>query len=259
MTEFQPSTAWPCRFVCDVDTYSPTVTAGAVQMATDILWALSGRQFGLTTVTLRPTRWYPRETSFPDAWIAMPGAMWPPMGAVSYSSDWYGWPAASCMGSNTAHLPAPVKTVTQVKVDGVALTPVTGYRVDDNRILVRTDGSLWPSFNDLRLDDTQVGTWSVTAQYGLGVPASAQWAIGELACELLKGFNGEDCRLPRNLVSVVRQGVSVQLPAAADTFKDGLTGLQLCDLFISTWNPKHLRARARTYSIDTMPPRRVNT
>lgn len=257
MTDFAPIALWPIRWACDVSTASPIVTGLAARYATDTIWALSGRQYGLITITLRPARWFPRETSFPDAWLAMPGAMLPPLGATSYGGGWWGWPGF-CMGSTEAHLPAPVKSITQVKVDG-AILPTTSYRVDDNRILVRIDGGTWPSYNDLRFADTAVGTWSVTAQYGQSVPDGAELAVGELACEYLRAINGEDCRLPRNISSIARQGVTITMPDPVQTFKDGLTGLRLVDQFVMTWNPNRLKRRAKAYSVDLIVARRTNT
>lgn len=257
--DFTPTALWPVRWSCDVSTVSPYATGAAVKFASDTLWALSGRQFGLTTVTLRPARWYPIDTPFPDVWLAMPGAMMPPLGATGYSGGWWGFPAGLCLGTTDAHLPAPVKTVSQVKVDGLVL-PSSSYRVDDNRILVRTDGNTWPGFNDLRLDDSQIGTWSVTAAYGMAIPDGAELAIGELACEYLRGMNGEDCRLPRNVTQIARQGVTITMPNPTEAFKAGLTGLRLTDAFILTWNPGRLRRRARTYSVDNIASvRRSNT
>jgi hypothetical protein len=259
--DFTPQALWPCRFNCDVSTASPTVTGLAVQFATDVLWALSGRQFGFTTVTLRPVQWHQRDTPFPDLWIAWPGAMAPPMSASPFGT-WWGWAIDEIdMGfcSNVeARLPAPVYDVTQVKVDGQIL-PTTSYRVDDNRILVRTDGNAWPAWNDLRKDDTQNGTWSATGVFGSNIPADAALAVGELACEFLRAIDGEDCRLPKNITSIARQGVTIRLPDPAEAFKSGLTGLRLPDLFIKTWNPKGLRSRARSYSVDTHLLRRTGT
>jgi hypothetical protein len=137
---------------------------------------------------------------------------------------------------------------------------VTGaYRLDDNCKLMRVDGGSWPVSNNLTLDDSQVGTWSVTAKYGEGLPDGANLAVGELACEILKAMNGEDCRLPRTVTNIVRQGVSVSIPSVSDMFANGVTGLYLVDIFIKTWNPKALRARARSYSVDSLGPRRVGT
>ena len=151
----------------------------------------------------------------------------------------------------------PVNTITQVKVDGSPLV-TGGYRVDDNRRLVRLGGT-WPRCNDLNKDDTQIGTWSVTATYGEDVPEGGKWAVGELACELIRAFKGEECRLPRTVTSLARQGVSIQFPDVASLFEKGRTGLYLVDLFISAWNPHNATRRARTFNVDQSSARRVGT
>jgi hypothetical protein len=259
--DFTPVDPWPVRFPCDVSTSSPYVTGIAVKFASDVLWALTGRQFGYTTVKLRPTRWHKHDTPFPDVWLAWPGTFGSYWGAVSFGA-WWGWPDLDpvCGSPSEAHLPAPVTSVTEVKVDGVVLTGGgVQYRMDDNRILVRTDGSTWPLYNDLARDDTQVNTWSVTAKFGQSVPSGAEIAVGELACEYLRALGGEDCSLPKNVTQVARQGVTISMPDPSEMFDKGLTGLRMVDTFITTWNPGHLRARARSYSVDTAMARRTNT
>lgn len=268
MTDYTTVTPWPVRWSCDVSTYSATATGTAVQLATATIWALTGRQFGLTTVTLRPCRDYARDTPFPDAWLSWPGTQQPPLGATASGGYWGYWgvPAlcgscsqgCSCTGLATVRLPAPVHAVTSVRVDGAPL--VTGsWRVDDYRWLVRTDGLLWPTQNNMSLDDTHLGTWSVTAVFGTLPPPGSEVAVGELACQLLRAMNGEDCRLPSTVTSLVRQGVTIQMPDPAQMFQTGLTGLYTVDLFIQTWNPGRLRARAQTYAIDRPTHRRVGT
>jgi hypothetical protein len=157
-----------------------------------------------------------------------------------------------------ARLPDAVSSIIQVKVDG-GVVPTGSYRVDDNRLLVRTDGQHWPRCNDLSKDDTQTGTWSVTAAYGQEVPEPGQLAAGELACEILKAMRGEDCRLPAGVTQLVRQGVTISIPDFGDILMKGRTGLYLCDMFIMSENPGHLRQRARVYNIDRPTQRRAGT
>lgn len=263
--DFTPSANWPVTWTCDVSTESPTITGAAVAFATEVLHSLTGQQFGFTTVKLRPCRDCGYSTPFPDGWQSWPGTQPPPIGATG-SGGYFGWwfplgcgscayDGCGCTVISQVRLPAPVHAVTEVKVDGVVLA-TNAYRVDNSRFLVRVDGSTWPLANNLAKDDTQVGTWSVTAQYGQSVPTGAALAIGELACEFVRGLAGQDCRLPRGVTQLARQGVTISLPDLATQFKDGLTGLYFTDMFISTWNPNHLRARPRVYSVDRGTMRR---
>lgn len=261
-----PCDPWPVRWVCDVSAESPSATGIAVASATRILWALTGRQFGTCTTTIRPCRsdcydsWpyagydlWSAPTTYGYGYLDFTGLYWYPLGCGGCSSG-----GCSCSVVSEARLPDAVSSIIQVKVDGSPL--VTGaYRVDDNRLLVRTDGGQWPRCNDLSKNDTQVGTWSVTAAYGQEVPEPGQLAVGELACEILKAMRGEDCRLPAGVTQLVRQGVTISVPDFGDILMHGRTGLYLCDMFIMSENPKHLRQRARVYNVNAPTHRRAGT
>jgi hypothetical protein len=160
----------------------------------------------------------------------------------------------SCAEISEVILPSPVSSIVNVKLDGVAVTGI--YRVDNNRLLIRTDGQKWPRCNDLNKDDSQVGTWSVTALYGEDVPEIGQLAMGELTCELLRAMAGEDCRLPPGVTQLTRQGVTVSIPDFGELFKDGRTGLYLTDMFLAWANPNRLMNRSRVYSVDRVAHRR---
>lgn len=259
---FGPCSDWETYWTCDPSSYSPVLTGYAATFATRTLWALSGRRFGTCTVTLRPCRYDCMEN-----WNAYPLWDWP----TGYSMppwDWYTVPysCGSCPGNcscgslSEVILPSPVNTVVSVKMDGTPMvTGGSAYRVDDNRFLVRTDGAAWPRCNDLTLDDTHAGTWSVTAAYGEDIPDSARLAMGELTCEILKASSGEDCRLPPGVTQLVREGVTIQYPDVGQLLKEGRTGLYLTDLFLSTENPEGHRQRARVYGVDRPRHRRTGT
>jgi hypothetical protein len=260
----EPSAAGPCEswdaiYPCDVSTESPDCLTDAVAAASTIAWALSGRQFGLCTVTLRPcavdcTTWAP-------GWMAWSGPQF-----STWPLGWY-WPLGpcgdcpdkcSCSARARAQLPYPVHDVVQVRLDGSPM--VTGaYRVDDNRTLVRTDGGAWPTCNDLTKPITSAGTWDVTARYGLDPPLLGKYAVGELACEFVRAFRGEECQLPKTVTHVVRQGVRLNFADVGDLLRVGRTGLYITDMFIASVNPGKLKRRARVFSVDDPTPTRVGT
>lgn len=263
--DFGPQSNWPVSWPCDVSAESPAITGKAVDFATDVLWALSGQRFGLIRVTLRPCRRECRPTSFPGyLWDPLPGshiatpgqypAGWGVVGAGCAACG----DSCSCTELSEVVLPAPVNQVVTVKVDGVTLSGAgVQYRMDDNRILVRVDGGRWPYCQNLRLDDTQTGTFSVTADYGEDVPGSASLAMGELACEVLKLFRTGSCSLPYNVASLARQGVSLALTDPTALLDDhGKLGLRLCDLFLHAVNPDRLRTAPRVFSVDDVMARR---
>lgn len=231
--------------------------AYALQVATEILWERSGRQFGLCTFKLRPCK----EDCLPPGPLIpqtnMTGWQWPFPAKISG-----GWVniACSCRGDcsctriHQVRLPYPIADIVEVKVDGAVL-PADSYRVDDYRHLVRLDGEPWPRCNDLTLADTEVGTWSVDASYGTVVPSSGSLAVGELATEIMRACLDLDCRLNPQVTQVTRQGTQSQVLNQA--FGKNL-GLRFSDMFISTVNPGRSRLAA-VYDIDGASPRRVGT
>lgn len=261
MAQFGPCESWPVTWVCDVSCESPTVTAQAVELATEVVWALSGRQFGLCEVTLRPCRRDCADFPWPNQPTEWAGTSW--LSSALINGQWFNIVCGrcsrgcSCSTISEILLPAPVHSIVEVKIDG-AVVSGSEYRLDDNRILVLLDGD-WPSCNDLALPDTEPGTWSVTARYGVEVPTGGSWAVGELACELIRARNGEDCRLPKDVQQLVRQGVTLQFPNILELIDSGKTGLYLVDQFIATWNPHGLKRRSGVYSVDNPPHRRTGS
>jgi hypothetical protein len=259
-----PCADWPVTWTCDVTTLNPAVTGLAVSMATETLWALTGMRFGTCEITLRPCARECDNGAFYDDFGPPWQAGWSYPQPALIGGLWFNLTCGSCHGGcscNTVSevlLPAPVNTIVEVLIDG---TPMASgaYRVDNHRLLVRTDGGVWPRCNDLSLDDTEVGTWSVTATYGEALPDGASLAMGQLACEIAKAASGGDCKLPAGLQQLVRQGVTISYPDVGELFRQGRTGLYLVDMFVSTWNPYGLRQRSRVYSVDRPTVRRAGT
>jgi hypothetical protein len=237
------------------------VTGIAVTSATEILFALSGRRFGLCEVTSRPCRedcydypYYTNLLPWTGQWPypALIGGSWFNLGCGGCGNT------CSCTTVSEFILPSPVYRIVQIKIDG-GVVPTGSYRLDNNRKVVRTDGGMWPICNDLSRDDTEAGTWSVTAQYGSPIPDMAQLAMGQLACEISKAASGQDCSLPAGVTQLVRQGVTIDFPDVGELFKQGRTGLYLVDAFLATYNPNGLKRRSRTYSVDGPAFRRAGT
>lgn len=201
--------------------------AEAAQIASELLYLLSGRQFDTRATVVRPNRYMPE------------------CGCV---------PAACGCCTNELVLGGPVVAVTEVKVDG-AVVDASGYQLFDQRRLVRLGGATWPCCQDLTRPTSAVGTFSVS--YSWGKP-SAEWtaakaAARELGCELAKAAAGVACNLPKRTVSVSRQGVSFSMPDLMEFLKDGRTGIYLVDLFLSAVNPGGIARRATIVSPDYPP------
>jgi hypothetical protein len=260
---YGPCAPWPVAWPCELGASSPAATGIAVQAATEVLWALSGRQFGVCEVTLRPCR----EECWPTPWpeTVQPWAGWSyPMPAL-VGGVWLNLVCGACPGTcscgalSQVLLPAPVHHVVEVRLDGTPMA--TGsYRLDDARKLVRVDGGTWPWCQDLTAADDQPGAWAVTAAVGRELPEVARLAVGEVACQFLRGMRGEDCALPSNWTSLARQGVTLTRASPAEVREGGLLGLYWADLFVRSTNPHGLARRARAYDVDRIDsPRRTNT
>lgn len=251
---------WEPIWTCALPTSANAVTGDAVQVASEILWSLTARQFGLCNITLRPCRrecfstfgyggswWefgtYPTPALIDGAWFNI----------TCGSCD----DGCSCTRVSDVMLPGPVFEVGAVKVDGVTLVKNTDYRLDDYRRLVRLGGDEWPLCNNINLDDSQPGTWSVTFSQGQEVPRLGRLAVGILATEIAKMLICDSsCALPKPVQSLSRQGINLTFLDPNEVFADGRTGLYLPDLFISTYNPNNLRNRSRVYNLDDLNSRR---
>lgn len=252
---------------CDISSTSPVVTGFAVQGATEVLWGLSGRQFGLCTIeNLRPCR-----RTCPELFnYGAPFPQW--MGSWTYpqpallGGQWFNLTCGTCAGECSCSkvsefiLPGPVDHIVQIVIDGTVL-PTGSYRVDNQDIVIRTDGGDWPICNDIGIT-SGVGAWSVDAVFGQAPPSLAALAVGELAMEIIKGCSPDSsgCKLPtRFMTALARQGVNMSFADPQVWLENDLLGLDICDLFIRTFNPHGLSMRSRMYSPDRLPVRRAGT
>lgn len=260
----------PCNWTVDtlcVPNWSdvpPAVQTAATQWAVQILWALTGRQYGACSVTLRPCG--PRcmgpngYMAFPVGTGGMTGGMGPWMIPWIDGSVWRNCGCTggcSCSATCEVALPGPVAVIDEVRVDGVVLNP-SAYRLDAVRgipVLVRIDGECWPDCQDMDADFDEPGAFAITYQRGRPVPRAGQLAAGELAGEFAKACSGADCALPQQLASLTRNGVDVQVMDPTTFVDAGLTGLSNVDLWIRAVNPRRKAQRARVYSSDFQGPR----
>jgi hypothetical protein len=259
-----PCQNWPPFWDCvTLPTGGAAVTGAAVQAATEVLWQRTHRRFGVCELTLRPCRrtCWPDDVRVPSYMTDISGWGWP--FPTMIGGAWFNLGCSACGDTcsctvlQEAVLPSPVAEVTEVKIDGVVLDP-TAYRVDNHKVLVRLDGNTWPLCQDLSLADTEVGTWSVTATYGEQLPTLGQYAVAELATEIVKHCVGGTCNLPTGTVrSVTRQGVSMMYLDDAG-LGTGKIGLYWVDLFLATFNPG-MNHVASIYDLDAPRRRMIGT
>lgn len=206
-------------------------------MAVEFLWNLTGRSFGLCPVELRPCK-----TSCTEGQSTFGGL--PQRGTVAgftptlIGGKWYNvscmmcGDACGCDSTPAFVLPGPVDSIERITIDGQVLDP-SAYRVDSRKFLVRLDGGAWPTCQTMSRDITEPGTWQVDYTRGVPVPVGGQVAAAVLACEFSK-VGTKECRLPRRVQSISRQGVTM---AFLDSFEDldkGHTGIWEIDSWVTS-------------------------
>lgn len=218
----------PASLECEA---SDDAKADAVAIASEVLFHLTGRRWpGVVRDELvRRDGGCQRCSSW---WMWLPGpAPWRP-----YSADYCQPPGWRLPGY-------PVLRVVSVAVDGDVLDPAE-YRLEDRRRLVRLDGA-WPTG----------GAMAVVYEWGGGPGPAGEAAARAYACELAKSMTPscKDCRLPRRVTTVTRQGVSVAMVDPMNLSERGLVGLAEVDGWITAVRLGDARRRGTV----VMPGRRT--
>lgn len=242
-----PDYCWPIDHGCcsEFDEYPPEVQERADALASQTLRMLTGYSVGGCPVTLRPCSISCASGTATWSWAG--GTFTPHINGLGQWVNGCGCSGGcACTALSTVRL-GGAGTVTEVKVDGVVL-PTTAYRVQNGSDLVRLDGGTWPACQDMALADTEANTFSVKVQRGQPVDGLGAYAAGLLACEYAKACSGKKCRLPSNVTTATRQGISMDL--TTDAFADGLTGIREVDLVIRRYNPNGLKMPSMVFSPD---------
>lgn len=257
---------WAPDYTCcpGYDDASAELKTLAEGVATELLWRLTGRRFGLCPIKIRPCRKAcadaARGSWLGDSW----GAPWVPF---LEGGEWFNSTCGSCRQDCSCAelceiaLPGPVHSVTSVKVNGATLA-ASEYAVHDHRTLVRVGAECWPDCQDMTDDpDDITGTaFEVAYLQGVPVPLGGRYAAGLYACELIKACTASSgCRLPKRVQTVTREGISMTFLDPLTFLDDGLTGLVEVDTWIRSVNPDKLTERPSVWSVDRMPPRTVTT
>jgi len=199
---------------CDDYVIDAGLLADGLQMASDILFDLTGRRWpGECTDLIRP--------------------------CCSCGSP----QDCGCGSLSMIELPGhPVVDVVEVKIDGVVVDPAR-YRVDDHRWLVylpesdSAERQSWPSCQRLDRADTEEDTFSVEYLYGQAPPIGGIWSAATLACQLVLSCDpamASQCRLPKRVTTITRQGVTLAVIDPLTLFPEGMTGLPEVDLWIAS-------------------------
>jgi hypothetical protein len=212
----------------------------ALLRASELLWAFSGRVWlGGGCEEDAVLRSYP----------PMPGTgIWP------YSPSWGRcgcWTNAVWLDGRPyptpwtgSHIVVPTSiqlprnNVTEVVEVTVAGDVFLGWEVAPNGWLARTDGQGW---------NVCAGDTEVTYRFGDPPPAGGRDAAVEFGIEILLDGT-EECRLPPNVISVTRQGLTMELQSTdRPEFR---TGLPIVDMWLEAVNPHRRPQAAQVWSPD---------
>lgn len=239
-----------------LNTVSAAMVNDAIDMATDLLYVLSGQQYpGECVKVLRPCP-PPNLSCFGDV-LGGVGGIDTTLRGHHVDLDYpYEHSSCSCHWMPKIDLGYwPVVNVAYVKIDGVTIDPST-YRLDERKYLVRlanpTDNYSnpgWPLCQRLDRASDAPETFEVMIEHGVAPPPSGRAAARKLAGEMAKACAGMACALPGKVTSVHRQGVAMTLidPAMLDK---GLTGVYEVDLFLKAHNPNGRRGKSVMWSPD---------
>lgn len=213
----------------------------AEALAIQVLWALSGRQFGLRTIVTRPCR-----SPLPHELFGREGGTVLTSYVLSWEGPlgWVTWPCGCngpCreIGPNMVHLPGPVAEIVSVEIGG-AVIDQSQWKIEGN-VLYRLTAP-WP-VQDLNRPLGDANTWGVTYKLGLPVPGGVAALTGLLAKEFIDATDNKgQCRLPRTVTTASRQGVTYRVYDPAAIYGNGKTGLAEIDMWLAAINPHHVMA-----------------
>jgi hypothetical protein len=229
----------------DMGDYAYTeYTVEAAQIASNLLWAMSGRKYtGETIVTERYTCTLRNNRMGPSDRTNSP---------VLFGGDVYNIPSGdydeySELTSDGLSPESRVKLrgrpVTRIITirnrNGLILDPSTYYLVDHSTIHIKA-GTPWTPCNV-----------EITYAYGIPVPTAGKMAARKLAIEFARLWSGDDmCELPQRVTSVSRQGVSYTILDNQEFIDELRTGLYEIDLFLKVVNPDNARRKSKVFSVD---------
>lgn len=172
------------------------------QLASDILWSFSGRQFGVCPKFVELCYTHPCMCDagclISPYYIDFPASNMPYSGPVTVTSD-----------------------------ESILLSPdVFEFR---GRRLYKIDGTPFP-----------IGHLLIEYYTGKPIPESVGRITSLLAKELLASCNGSACKLPNRVQKLVKRGVTLDFLPPEQIFNGLNTGITEVDLWLASVNPKKL-------------------
>jgi hypothetical protein len=180
------------------------VALRALTIASEWVWSLTGRQYGVSRVAVV---------------VGPPPPVRVQRGGRTLRSS-------GVRGDRMRLWHHPVATVDEVVVDGEALDPDTDWSLNRGW-LIRANGLLWPAGD---LDDPDA--FRVVYQYGSAPPASLVAAVEMLAGQVALALgDSSDCQLHPGVRSIVRQGLTIDMTAEPGV------GVPMIDDLLARENP----------------------
>lgn len=205
----------------------------ALEFASYVLWALSGRIYGPVRTVIE---------AYDTRQTLASGAKPYPVFLNGRPYNTSACSKCSCVGCGVYHRTRlrgyPVRSILDVWVNGCLLSR-HDYALLDMSVL-----------GLMSADVCNAQCMVVRYAYGSGVPAGGKNAVVKLAEQLLEAGRGGECSLPERVTSVSRQGMSWTLLDPQDFLSQGRTGIYEIDLLLSSLNPARALARPRVFSPD---------
>lgn len=256
----------------NTDEYDGAVVAFGVALASRVMWAASGRRYGLCETTVRPC--HPGNHQF--GFHPYSGSPHPDSGIeVHY------WQNGSLCGCQLPELwlPGPIAAVEEIIYDGVIL-PSSAYGIKTvghgrRKTVVRFDtdaaGNVvhWWRGNDLLRDptvsvapaspDEHAPAWQVTYWKGRSVPFVASEVTALLAAQFAKARCGGKCdeKIMAAVTRVARRGTTVDYTQKEAKETVAAVGHPLADVWLKSVNPFGRARRSRVIRADDNNPRRL--
>lgn len=214
----------------------------AVEAASYVMWALSGRKYsGTTTVTERYVRFTPllntrllQETALLNARINK---------SLEMIEPWISAETRIRLRGQPVHEIKAVRSVT-----GQVFSQDDYYMVDRSTLQFQTGVLVVPA--DIE----------ITYTFGSNPPVLGKMAARRIAMEFIKLWEGDEtCALPERVTSITRQGVSYTLLDSQDFLQEMRLGIYEIDLFLKTTNPNKAQRRSKVFSPDLSRARRYTT
>jgi hypothetical protein len=223
----------------------------ACQVASNLLWTMSGRKYqGTTTVT---ERYFTSIDAFRYQGSSAKQFFPHMIGGTVFNlpaEDWNDSAYQSDGSSSLSRIRLRGKPVQEVHLvrsgyDG-SIIPADAYYLAEHSTLIANKGTPWTP-----------GNLEVTYTYGQQPPTAGRHAARVFAIELIKAWEGDDCALPDRVTSVSRQGVSYTILDNQDFLENFRTGIYVIDLFLKTANPAKALAPTKVFSPDMPRARRA--